>query len=73
MRVTYTRRLGQNEEGATVDVSDSEGAWLVHRGYATVATQGGATARTSTPAPTANDEQESDPASPRTGTPKRKR
>lgn len=35
MRVTYTRRLGQHEAGTDVDVSDVEGLWLVHRGYAT--------------------------------------
>lgn len=35
MRVTLTRRLGQNQEGATVDVSVTEGAWLLRRGYGT--------------------------------------
>lgn len=34
MRVTLTRRLGQNGDGSTVDVSTSEGNWLVQRGYA---------------------------------------
>lgn len=35
MRVALTRRLGQNDVGAAVDVSTSEGNWLVQRGYAT--------------------------------------
>lgn len=35
MQVVLSKRLGQNPAGTTVQVSDSEGAWLMHRGYAT--------------------------------------
>lgn len=39
MRVTYTRRLGQNEAGSTHEVTDIEGTWLVNNRYATLSTE----------------------------------
>ncbi len=34
MKVTLTHRLGQNPEGAVVDVSATEGDWLLSLGHA---------------------------------------
>jgi hypothetical protein len=34
MDVRLRKRLGQNQAGTTVQVSDPEGAWLTQRGYA---------------------------------------
>ena len=34
MRVTLTRRLGQNETGSVITVTDTQGQWLYERGHA---------------------------------------
>jgi hypothetical protein len=34
MRVKLSKRLGQNGAGSVIDVTDSESAWLIKRGYA---------------------------------------
>ena len=33
MQVKLNRRLGQNQQGDTVEYSDSEAMWLIHKGY----------------------------------------
>lgn len=45
MRITYTKRLGQNKRGTTRDLSDTEAEWLIHRGHATPADTGPQTAQ----------------------------
>lgn len=54
MRVTYTKRLGQNSKGHTRDLSDTEAAWLIDRGHARMAdtdTESATDAPAPTPAP----------------------
>lgn len=65
MQVTYTRRMGQHPEGSTVDMSDSEGTWLVRHGYATLvlSTQ-------DTPMPTPDTDRGNDAHGPRQGAPR---
>jgi hypothetical protein len=48
MRVTVTRRTGQNEPGTTLDLTRTEAEWLVHRGYADMTSDDSDTTRDDT-------------------------
>lgn len=41
MRVRLNRRLGQNEAGAELEVTETEAEWLIGRGYAERISNGG--------------------------------
>lgn len=69
MRVTLTKRLGQTPEGSTVDMTEAEAWWLIHRRYAVHAVQ--STEDSATPAPD-DDHGEQGSTTPTT-TPRRKR
>lgn len=53
MRVTLTHRLGQNDTGTELDLTATQGQWLLERGHATPAAEFPAE-DTNTDAPPAN-------------------